>query len=294
MKKHGYLSISEFARISDIPRKTLIFYDDIGLFSPERIDENGFRLYSHRQIAPATVVNALRELDMPLKEIKESMRDLSPERCMELLERQREVVRRRAARLKDLGDMIEMRLEQIRAGIAQRDGAAPTLKFEERPRRTPFFFGEPFRYPKAEIPDSAMVAFFDSCELRGVPFGHALGYVVRLPDALCEEERRMASRLCFRLRAARRANAFLPSGLYATIHAVGDYGGADAVYPELLRFIEENGCAAAGDFVEEYLLDELTGENPKEYRLRISVRVERVSSRTSRTGFAASGRNARA
>lgn len=35
MKKEGYLTISEFSEIAEVSRKTLIFYDNIGLFSPE-------------------------------------------------------------------------------------------------------------------------------------------------------------------------------------------------------------------------------------------------------------------
>ena len=34
MKHKDYLMISEFSKICEISRKTLIFYDNIGLFSP--------------------------------------------------------------------------------------------------------------------------------------------------------------------------------------------------------------------------------------------------------------------
>lgn len=43
--KDNYLTISEFSKISEISRKTLIFYDNIGLFSPEYTASNGYRYY---------------------------------------------------------------------------------------------------------------------------------------------------------------------------------------------------------------------------------------------------------
>ena len=68
--KDNYLTISEFSKISEISRKALIFYDNIGLFSPEYTAPNGYRYYSHEQIYVISVITLLKELGMPLSEIK--------------------------------------------------------------------------------------------------------------------------------------------------------------------------------------------------------------------------------
>ncbi|MDO5348045.1 MAG: MerR family DNA-binding transcriptional regulator, partial [Bacillota bacterium] len=44
-------SIGELAKLQNISRQTLIFYDKIGLFCPAYIDpENGYRYYSINQL----------------------------------------------------------------------------------------------------------------------------------------------------------------------------------------------------------------------------------------------------
>ena len=48
--RDGLLKISEFSKIAEISRKGLIFYDNIGVFSPEYTAPNGYRYYSHEQI----------------------------------------------------------------------------------------------------------------------------------------------------------------------------------------------------------------------------------------------------
>ena len=53
-------------------------YDDIGLFQPEYINENGYRFYSIDQIEILNTILVLRDLDMPLKEIQTYLSQRSP------------------------------------------------------------------------------------------------------------------------------------------------------------------------------------------------------------------------
>ena len=46
MDKEEYLSIGQFAKLCHIHKKTLFYYDEIGLFKPQKVDENGYRYYS--------------------------------------------------------------------------------------------------------------------------------------------------------------------------------------------------------------------------------------------------------
>jgi DNA-binding transcriptional MerR regulator len=58
-------------RIGAAEFKTLRHYHDVGLLPPERIDPaTGYRYYSHAQIPTAQVVRRLRELNMPVADIR--------------------------------------------------------------------------------------------------------------------------------------------------------------------------------------------------------------------------------
>lgn len=44
-------TIGQFAAIHGIHKKTLMWYDQVGLLSPAFVGENGYRYYSYRQSA---------------------------------------------------------------------------------------------------------------------------------------------------------------------------------------------------------------------------------------------------
>src|ERR1700689_4783035 len=65
------MSIGEFARDSRLSAKALRLYDELGLLPPARVDEDsGYRFYEFGQLKQARLVAALRQLQVPLAEIK--------------------------------------------------------------------------------------------------------------------------------------------------------------------------------------------------------------------------------
>lgn len=65
------MSIGEFARHSRLSPKALRLYDELGLLEPARVDDDsGYRYYSALQLDRAWLIAALRQLQIPLAEIK--------------------------------------------------------------------------------------------------------------------------------------------------------------------------------------------------------------------------------
>ena len=68
------MSIGEFARDSRLSAKALRLYGELGLLVPARVDESsGYRWYEPRQLKEARLIATLRQLAVPLAEIKEIM-----------------------------------------------------------------------------------------------------------------------------------------------------------------------------------------------------------------------------
>lgn len=79
------VSIGEFARLSRLSPKALRLYDQLGLLPPERVDPgSGYRWYAPGQLREARLVAALRQIEMPLREIK-AILDLDPDAAAEQL-----------------------------------------------------------------------------------------------------------------------------------------------------------------------------------------------------------------
>jgi DNA-binding transcriptional MerR regulator len=65
------MSIGEFASRSRLSPKALRLYDELGVLPPARVDEgSGYRFYEPGQLKQARLIAALRQLQVPLAEIK--------------------------------------------------------------------------------------------------------------------------------------------------------------------------------------------------------------------------------
>ena len=65
------MSIGAFARRARLSAKALRLYDELGLLPPARVDEDsGYRFYELGQLKQARLIAALRQLQVPLAEIK--------------------------------------------------------------------------------------------------------------------------------------------------------------------------------------------------------------------------------
>ena len=88
MDHNKYMTTGEFARRMGVTKNTLFHYDNIGLFLPEIVDTNDYRYYSIYQMEVFDTIIILKEMGMPLNEIKEFMDHRSPESLMELFEKE--------------------------------------------------------------------------------------------------------------------------------------------------------------------------------------------------------------
>ncbi|MFB9832558.1 MerR family transcriptional regulator [Actinoallomurus acaciae] len=74
------LTIGEFAQITHLSVRTLRRYHERGLLEPALVDpDSGYRYYTGEQIPAAQVIHRLRELDMPLREVREVLTTPDPD-----------------------------------------------------------------------------------------------------------------------------------------------------------------------------------------------------------------------
>ena len=86
-EKSKMLTIGQFASLHGINKKTLMWYDEIGLFAPAFISpENGYRYYNYYQSPVLETILLLRELDVPLNDIQAFLKNRSAESLKLLLE----------------------------------------------------------------------------------------------------------------------------------------------------------------------------------------------------------------
>lgn len=83
--KTKLFTIGKFAALHNINKKTLMWYDEINLFKPAYVKENGYRYYTYQQSATLETILMLRELNVSTNEIKEFMNHKSETALRQLL-----------------------------------------------------------------------------------------------------------------------------------------------------------------------------------------------------------------
>lgn len=97
-----FLSISEIAEYAGVSRRTLIYYDQIDLFKPKKVGENGYRYYSFDQYGEIDAILILKALNMPLDEIRTFLKRRNPEYTHKELLKQREKVTEKIQELEQI------------------------------------------------------------------------------------------------------------------------------------------------------------------------------------------------
>lgn len=86
-EKEKLLTIGQFAAMHGINKKTLMWYDEIGLFKPAAINpQNGYRCYNYHQSPILETILLLRELDVSIAEIQHFMKNRSALNLKSLLD----------------------------------------------------------------------------------------------------------------------------------------------------------------------------------------------------------------
>lgn len=259
----NYLTISEFAELSGFNRKTLIYYDEIGLFSPARVGENGYRYYTYRQLDFTSFIWVMREVGTPLEEIKRFAESRTPENVISLLREKKNLIDDEIRKLRQISSMIDKQVEVIdegRAADVSRIGVA------ELPGE-PIFLG-----PEADESEAdPFSSFFEYCYGHDFVCMYPIGEILPWDGSGLVHPRKR--RVYYRTTPA-MSNGNKPAGKYVTGCGYGGYGEFEQVLERMDRFIFANGLTVCGDVYVEYPLNELCVVNPEDYLAKLSVPIK--------------------
>lgn len=110
-----HISIGRFAGLTGISANTLRRYDEIGLLSPAFTDPfTGYRLYAIEQLDVGILIRLLRDLDVPLDEVKSLMARGGPDEVKKVLAHHRQRIVERHTELGRILARIDTALNEER------------------------------------------------------------------------------------------------------------------------------------------------------------------------------------
>ncbi len=123
-------SIGQFSRITGISIKTIRLYHEKGLLTPGWIDEkSGYRYFDNRNVEQARAIACMRELDIPLAEIKEILDHFEEEaNILTFLIGHRESIRTRMERLGRIASSLDEIIQREQEAIAMLEDGDFTVR----------------------------------------------------------------------------------------------------------------------------------------------------------------------
>lgn len=115
-KPKSHYFIGDMSRICNVSRKTLRYYDEIGLIPSQRHDDNNYRYYTYESLLAVPVIKYYKQMGFSLEEMKEYIKGDSSNIYRVLqhsfrtkiseLETKQEAIWRKLASVKDWNSLI--------------------------------------------------------------------------------------------------------------------------------------------------------------------------------------------
>lgn len=265
-----YLSIGAFSKLAGINRKNLIYYDEIGILKPAFVKENGYRYYYFNQLDEVSIILALKDLDVPLKEIRNYMENVSPDNLINLIAAQKQKI------LEELN-----RLNQMNYIIEQRSNNAPVISsincskiLLEYCEEEVLFLGSQYLYDANNI-EKDFVSFLDYCKSKKVLYGYPLGVYINYDSVISDNIRtyKYFYKVSQSLDLIEKTKK--PTGLYVIAYDNSYLAEDMKIFDKVNKFIEKNRLKPCGNVYIENISDEIITKNPDKYLSKISVQVEK-------------------
>ena len=126
------LTIGEVAKRTKVPVKTIRYYDEVGILTPDEVSEAGYRLYGDAQVGRLGLIRTLRETGFSIKDVRQLLAgETSPDEAIAL---QLEVIQKQVEKL-TLAQAVLERAQQEDDALSHLHTLGTTLKLTPSERR---------------------------------------------------------------------------------------------------------------------------------------------------------------
>jgi DNA-binding transcriptional MerR regulator len=268
------LSTGQFATLCGVNKRTLLHYEDIGIFSPSMIADNGYRYYSYDQFQTFVTILGLKEIGMPLSEIGTFLQNKSPDELKSFLNEKREALNKEIDSLRRTLMIVDQRLDNLETAgsldlysVFFKELPEEYILLDEKvmPRYDEAHYFEFYIYIIGKrLNDDATLgrSFGISIPMESLIGSDFFGSI-RLFTKLT---RRVDSPLCVTKQG----------GMYAIGYQKGSVTDLSPTYARLMESIRSNGMEICGPSYEETIIEGLSVGTLDEYIIRVSIPVRKL------------------
>ncbi|WP_314588110.1 MerR family transcriptional regulator [Paenibacillus terrigena] len=259
----------QFAKLHQINKRTLHYYDDIGLYSPTYKGENGYRYYTYSQSPTLEMLLTLRELGMSIEEITQYMTNRSIPAFRSILQTKTAEIDDTIKRLKEIRKLLNQKERQL-ALCEQSD--LSEISIVDCPNEYLLLS----RSITGAYDDDDFAVWMEHMQnLRSHGLHHKnTGSMISAENIMVgnfEEYDYFFTRIT---KPSKRLNFFVkPGGRYIRAYCKGNWGELPDTYRSIIEFAKEHGVTLKGHSYEEGI-NEMTINSIEEYITQIIILCE--------------------
>ncbi|PFD53317.1 MerR family transcriptional regulator [Bacillus cereus] len=271
-------TIGEMAKMHNIAESTLRYYDEKGIFHPSIVDpQTNYRYYTIDQFSLLDTIKFLRQLNIPLKEIKKYIDERNPAYALNLLEKQQEMMLKKQREIEYALAKMEHRIHLIKEATKAK---AEQMVIKEIPQRkitaiavAPNTTDDMFEYYIHSLQKN-MRQMDDSL------FSGDIGVTVAKKGLMQNEFQayRSVFILLDYMPFEVQSSDEIKEGMFACVYHPGPYEETDETYKKLMKYIDQEGYEISGDAIEIALIDWSVTEDPEEQVTEIQIPIMKKQS----------------
>ncbi len=261
------LTVSQFAKLHNVNKRTLHYYDEIGIFSPDYKGENGYRYYDYMQGVDFEYIKMLKELNMGLDEIKRYIDNPNEEDFKEIAEVKIKEIDQEMRTLNRRREVLEDKLNKLnKCDDLRKKNSVKVIECEEQK-----FFYTPFKFEDDDLKQlishikdvwtvdeycKGIGSFISVDKIQRGEFEEYDGLFIEMLDDIDSDNM-----------------IIKPKGKYICAYHMGDWDTLPDFYGEIVKYAEENNLTLVG-YSFEIGMNDFAISDMKDYITQIMIRVE--------------------
>lgn len=265
--QRNLLLSGEFAKLCGVNKKTILYYDQIGIFKPTFTGTNGYRYYSYHQLPFFYIIKSLLELGMSLSEINAYTENKSPAHLLHILENKSQEINAKITNLKNIQQMINSKIASLKSAeqINSDEIILQNVPIEH------LIISHPISNAFSNtVINKALAEHVAYCNDHIASPSYIVGSMVDEPFS--GRNYYLYTKTARAYKALRQYHE-KPAGQYLTAYLKGNYLQTRPIYKKMFAYIKKHRLKTSGYFYEESLFDELSSNVEQEYLTQIAVRI---------------------
>lgn len=269
MKKNfAYFTAGEFAKLHQLNKRTLHYYDSVGIFSPQHKGENGYRYYTYSQSIELENILALRELDMSIEEIKSYLQNPNSVDFQNIASKKINEIDKTISHLKNLKSALVQKSKNLTLCDEIYDGKIQLTHLgDEYLLMTPLSLSFETNSILLDNTKPIMDHLRNAWEFSEYKKG--CGSYISL-ERIQSSNFSEYDGIFTKVDKKRKELYLKPKGIYIQGFCIGDWSKLPNLYKNIFKFANENNLYLSG-YAFEYGLNEFAISNENEYVTQVEI-----------------------